>query len=96
MKDYKYELTDLDTNDKVAALVLLLLDKHIISTQDVTEAFEARLKLKNEHLEKYLKENPAMTMVLDMLPQGGMKDFKIKGETDGESKNSHQSTDPTE
>jgi CTP synthase (UTP-ammonia lyase) len=82
MKDRKYELTDLDTNDKVAALVQVLLDKHIISTQDLEKAFEARLKLKNEALEKYLEENPAMNMVFDMLPQGGMKDFKIKGDQD--------------
>lgn len=77
MKDYKYELTDLDINDKVAALVLLLLDKHIISTQDVEAAFEARLKLKNEQLENYLKENPAMTLLFDM---GGLNK---KGESNG-------------
>lgn len=76
MKDYHYELSDLEANDRVGALVLLLINKYMITQDEFTEALEAILEIKNDALAKELEANPGMKLFFDL---GGLNK---KGEKD--------------
>jgi hypothetical protein len=75
MKDYQFEFKDLDTNDKLGALVYLLIDKHVITAEDMAHALEKRLKEKNDLLKDELEKNPSYKLFFDL---GG---FNKKGDT---------------
>lgn len=71
MKDGKFELTDLDALDHIRALLLVLLQKEIFTQDEFAAAQKAVLILKNEQLDKELKENPGAKFMFEMF--GRMK-----------------------
>lgn len=76
MKDYHYELSDLEANDRVAALVLLLINKYAITQDEFKESLEAVLEVKNNALAKELEANPGMKLFF------GLGGLNKKGEKD--------------
>ena len=67
MKDGKLESTDLDATDHVRVLLLILLEKGIVTHDEFTAAQKAILELKNEQLEKELKDNPGAKFMFDLM-----------------------------
>lgn len=67
MKDGKFEVSDLDAKELIVALISLLTEKNIITTEEFVSYRDAILDHKNMHLEKELEENPAMKFILDMM-----------------------------
>lgn len=67
MKDNKYEMRDLDANDRMIALAMLLIKKGIITESELLEVHEMVLQSKNEELEKQLKSNPGFALMFGMM-----------------------------
>jgi TPP-dependent pyruvate/acetoin dehydrogenase alpha subunit len=67
MEKFKFTKEHLDGNDRVAALMMLLLQKGIVTEEELEGAMEAVVEIKNQKLEEEREKYPGMSMMFDLM-----------------------------
>lgn len=67
MSEFKFTKEQLDVNDRIAALTILLMKKGIFTDEELNEALDVIVEVKNEKLSEEREKNAGMSMLLDIM-----------------------------
>lgn len=75
LEKFKFTRENLIANDRVVILMELLIQKGVITKEELNETIEKTITIRNQELDKEREDNPGLVMMLDMIT-GAMKNNK--------------------